>query len=75
MVDTDFMNDMHRLDRSVLPALRELGLDGRVYFGSDFPNIPYPYEHQLDVIRRWDLGDDWMRAVLWDNAARLFGAG
>lgn len=75
MVDTDFMSDIHRLDRTVLPVVRELGLEGRVFFGTDFPNIPYSYDHQLDVIRRWDLGDDWLRAVLWDNAVHLFGAG
>ena len=75
MVDTDFMSDIHRLDRSVLPQVRELGLAGKVFFGTDFPNIPYPYQHQLDVITRWDLGDDWLRAVLWGNAARILGAG
>ncbi len=75
MVDTDFMSDIHRLDRRVLPLVRELGLAGRVFYGTDFPNIPYPYGHQLDVIRRWDLGDEWLRAVLWHNAVALFGAG
>lgn len=75
MVDTDFMSDIHRFDRSVLPQLRELGLSGRVYFGTDFPNIPYPYEHQLQVVADWELGDDWLRSVLWFNSARLLGAG
>ena len=41
--------------------------------GSDFPNIPYPYAHQLEALERLDLGDDWLRAVCWDNAVRLFG--
>ena len=41
--------------------------------GSDFPNIPYPYEHQLDALERLGLGDDWLRAVLWDNGAALLG--
>jgi len=75
MVDTDFMADIHRMPRSILPAVRELGLAGRVFFGSDFPNIPYAYAHQVEVIRRWDLGDDWLRAVLWGNAASLFSVG
>ena len=75
MVDTDFMSDAHSFDRSVLPAVRDLGLQGRVFFGTDFPNIPYPYEHQLEVLLRWDLGDDWLRAVLWHNTTRLLGAG
>lgn len=74
MVETDFMREMHVLDPSVLPAIRDLGLEGRVYFGSDFPNIPYPYDHQIEVLQRWGLGDDWLAAVLWHNAARQFGA-
>ncbi|MFJ3905078.1 amidohydrolase family protein [Streptomyces sp. NPDC090025] len=51
-----------------LDALRE-----RVLLGSDFPNIPYPYVHQLHALERLGLGDDWLRAVCHDNAARLFG--
>lgn len=42
-------------------------------FGSDFPNIPYPYLHQLHALERLDLGEDWLRAVFHDNGARLFG--
>jgi predicted TIM-barrel fold metal-dependent hydrolase len=41
--------------------------------GSDFPSIPYPYAHQLAALARLGLGDDWLRAVLWSNGARLFG--
>ena len=55
-----------------LPRLRELGLAGKVLLGSDFPNIPYPYAEQLAGLARLDLGDDWLRAVCWDNAAALF---
>lgn len=44
----------------------------RVLLGTDFPNIPYPYAHQLEVLADLDLGDDWLRDVLWFNAARLF---
>ena len=40
--------------------------------GSDFPSIPYPYAHQLQALHRLDLGEDWLRAVLWHNGARLF---
>lgn len=75
MVGTDFMEQMHALDPEVLPRIKEAGLTGRVFFGTDFPNIPYPYDHQIEVILRWDMGDDWLRHVLWLNAARLFGAG
>ena len=47
----------------------------RVLLGSDFPNIPYPYAHQLESLERLDLGDDWLRAVCWDNGHRLFTGG
>ena len=72
----DGVHRLLRADPAVSPALlgrlRELGLAGRVLLGSDFPNIPYPYAHQLDSLARLDLGDDWLRAVCWHNAARLF---
>ncbi|WMX48901.1 amidohydrolase family protein [Streptomyces roseicoloratus] len=51
-----------------LDVLRE-----RILLGSDFPNIPYPYAHQLLALERLGLGDDWLRAVCHDNGARLFG--
>jgi hypothetical protein len=57
----------------VVPQVSELGLAGRILYGSDFPNIPYPYVHQLESLARLDLGDDWMREVLWGAGARLFG--
>jgi len=43
--------------------------------GSDFPNIPYPYAHQIEALVRLDLGDDWLRRVLHDNGMRLLGRG
>ena len=48
------------------------GLQDRVLFGTDFPNIPYDYAHQVEVLQRLDLGDSWMRDVLWNNGSRLF---
>jgi predicted TIM-barrel fold metal-dependent hydrolase len=69
MTFTDFFGEKHP-DR--LPArLRDLG--GRLLFGSDFPNIPYPYAHQVESLVRLDPGDDWLRSVLWTNGAELFG--
>lgn len=55
----------------VVPRLR--GLQDRLLFGTDFPNLPYPYAHQVEALQRLDLGDDWMRRVLWRNGAALFG--
>jgi len=50
-----------------LQELRE-----RILFGSDFPNLPYRYAHQVAALLRMEPGDDWMRAILWQNAATLF---
>lgn len=46
-------------------------LRDRIVLGSDFPNIPYAYFEQLAGLVRLDLGGQWLRAVLHDNAARL----
>ncbi len=73
MALTDFFEDMAPFPAGRRGQLRELGLAGKVLLGSDFPNIPYPYAHQLESLARLDLGDDWLRAVCRGNAARLFG--
>ena len=57
----------------LLPRLRDLGLAGKVHLGSDFPNIPYPYVVQLEALERLGLGEDWLRAVCWDNPSALLG--
>src|SRR5690606_5432967 len=61
-------------ERPPVDPQRLLALQDRVVFGSDFPNIPYPYAHQVEALDRLGLGDDWMRAVLWHNGAELLGA-
>jgi predicted TIM-barrel fold metal-dependent hydrolase len=72
MVFTDFFEDSEgKFPASLLPRLVDLG--DRVLLGSDFPNIPHPYRHQVEALERLGLGDDWLRAVLWENAARLVG--
>jgi hypothetical protein len=30
---------------------------------------------QVAALANFGLGDDWLRAVLWENAAGIFGAG
>jgi hypothetical protein len=72
MALTDFFEQAAPFPPAELPRLRELGLAGKVLLGSDFPTIPYPYAHQLEALARVDLGDDWLRAVCWENGARLF---
>ena len=50
-------------------------LQDKILFGTDFPNIPYAYAHQLEALERLGLGDEWMKSVLWHNGAELFGVG
>jgi predicted TIM-barrel fold metal-dependent hydrolase len=70
MAFTDFSEASAPFLPAELPRLREL--QGRILFGSDFPNIPYPYLHALEGVARLGLGDDWVRSVVHDNGAALF---
>jgi predicted TIM-barrel fold metal-dependent hydrolase len=61
---------------ALLPRLADLG--PKVLLGSDFPTIPYPYAHQLEVLvrlrdREPRLDDGWLREVCWDTPARIVG--
>jgi predicted TIM-barrel fold metal-dependent hydrolase len=58
--------------RGQLDGLRELGLAGKVLLGTDFPYLPHAYAEQLSALAALDLGEEWLRAVCWDNAAKLF---
>jgi predicted TIM-barrel fold metal-dependent hydrolase len=70
MFATDFTEQLMPFDPADLPRLA--ALKDKVLLGSDFPSIPYPYAHQLQALHRLGLGEDWLRAVLWHNGARLF---
>lgn len=70
MVGTPYMDTFAPVPPDVVARLGDLG--ERVLFGTDFPNIPYPYAEQLAALESWQLGADWLRAVCWHNAARLF---
>lgn len=72
MVFTDFTERIAPFP----PALRHrlIELEDRIVLGSDFPNIPYPYAHQLSALHRLGLGDDWLRKVYHGNAARVLAA-
>ncbi len=69
MAFTDFAERTAPFPVSLRPRLLDLG--DRILFGSDFPNTPYPFAHQVEALQRLDLGDGWLRGVLHDNAARL----
>lgn len=70
MAFTDFAEEGAPFPAASTRKLRDLG--DRILWGSDFPNIPYPYTSALDAVTRLDLGDDWVRGVFYNNAARLF---
>ena len=71
MVATDFMNSLSAVPVEVVKRWQVL--QDRIVLGSDFPNIPYAYGHQLYALERLDLGEDWLRAVCWHTPARLLG--
>ncbi|MER5870104.1 amidohydrolase family protein [Streptomyces sp. NPDC002044] len=71
MAFTDFSEQFSGFPRAELGRLADLG--DRILLGTDFPNIPYPYDGQLLALERLGLGDAWLRAVCHDNGARLFG--
>ncbi len=73
MAFTDFFESMAPYPVELRPRLADLG--GKVLLGTDFPNIPYEYAHQLEALARLDLGDEWLRGVCWSNAVRLFSRG
>ncbi|MFE3199033.1 amidohydrolase family protein [Embleya sp. NPDC059237] len=71
MAFTEFVEEAAPFPSADRPRL--LDAADRILWGSDFPNIPYGYADALAALTRVDLGDDWLRAVCHDNAARLFG--
>jgi uncharacterized protein len=72
MAFTPFIDEQMPFPPSQLKRLRDLG--DRILFGSDFPNIPYSYADALrSLIELPGVDDAWLRGVLHDNAAALFG--
>lgn len=71
MAATDFTERFAPMPDGYVERLGELR--DKVILGSDFPSIPYDYAHQLASLVRLGLGEDWLRAVLWHNGARLLG--
>jgi predicted TIM-barrel fold metal-dependent hydrolase len=76
MAFTGFFEEIAPFPADLLPRLA--ALQDRVVLGSDFPNIPYAYAQQLEVLERLRdreprLDDEWIRAVCWFNGQRLIG--
>jgi predicted TIM-barrel fold metal-dependent hydrolase len=71
MAFTDFFESVAPYPADLLPRVADLG--ERVLLGSDFPNIPYPYAHQIEALDRLGMGEPWLRRVCWENAQALIG--
>ncbi len=69
-VFTEFTNVSWPFPKEWEPRLLDLG--DRIMFGSDFPTIPYAYAEQVAAVAAVGLGDDWLRAVFYENAAVLW---
>jgi uncharacterized protein len=69
MCFTDSFGEQAELGRTLSPRLA--ALREKVIFGADFPNIPHAYAHQIEVLVRLGLGEEWLRDVLWRNPVRL----
>jgi predicted TIM-barrel fold metal-dependent hydrolase len=56
------------------PPVEELEpIADRVLFGTDFPNLPYPYRRELDALCSSGLTATARERILWRNASGLFG--
>jgi hypothetical protein len=69
MAFTDFAEQAAPFPVGLRPRL--LQLEQRILLGSDFPNTPYRYAHQVEALVRLGLGESWLRSVLHDNGVRL----
>jgi predicted TIM-barrel fold metal-dependent hydrolase len=71
MTFTAFTEATSPFPAALRPRLADLA--DKVVLGSDFPNIPHAYAHQIEVLADLGLGDDWLRSVLFENGRRLLG--
>src|SRR5690625_7129698 len=70
MVGTSYVErEFGPLPEGYLDTMVELS--HKVVLGTDFPNIPYSYSHQIEALHNWGLGEEWIRNVLWYNPQRL----
>lgn len=69
MTFTGFTEAQFPFPRHLRPRLADLA--DKVILGSDFPNIPHSYAHQIEVLASLGFGDAWLRSVLFENGRRL----
>lgn len=65
-VRTDLFDTTWRGDAAALVRHAD-----RICFGSDWPNVPYPYAEALDSIGRFPLPSEALPGLLGDNARRF----
>ena len=74
MAGTDFVEETTPFPSALRPRVRALARDGKIVLGSDFPNIPYPYAHQLEALPRLGIDDaDLLAQVVWRTGNALLG--
>jgi len=66
MVITDYFPIKERMD---LVHYRS----DRIMYGSDFPNIPYPWDRELKELKAADIPDDALEKLCYKNAVDFFG--
>jgi len=66
--------DVFETHPDVDPDLLERFSD-RILFGSDFPNVPYPYQEAIDSVTRLGLSTRAEQNIFEKSARRLFGLG
>jgi uncharacterized protein len=76
MAGTDFVQTAAPFPVELRPRVHALAAAGKVVLGSDYPNIPYPYAHQISVLPRLGIDDrQTLSKVLWHTGARLLAPG
>lgn len=68
MVFVDFLATGMKTEQAV--PLLEIHQD-QIYFGSDFPNIPYNLSHPILNLLNLPISDSAKRKILYENGKRL----
>ncbi len=57
--------------RASLDPMRLVPYARRILFGSDYPNLPHPYEEEVSAVQALPLSDGEKRLIFEENAAKL----
>ena len=59
-----------------LPAEEKIALGGyrpdRIMYGSDFPNIPYEWDREINILAAAGLSEEVLERIVYKNAADFF---